>query len=74
MKIDLSSPQIIFDDITVNTVKDNAGVFIGKNHQFHWETTISSSHSGFGTVSGNDNQIAYNKHLIIREDDLSALT
>jgi hypothetical protein len=70
MKIDLSSPQIVFDEITVNAVEDNAGVFIGKNHQFNWKTTISSSNSGFGTVSGDDNQISYNTHLILREDDL----
>ena len=70
MKIDLSSPQIVFDDITVNAVKDNAGVFIGKNRQFNWKTTISSSNSGFGTISGDDNQISYNKHFILGEDDL----
>ncbi|WP_163100485.1 hypothetical protein [Peribacillus alkalitolerans] len=70
MKVDLSSPQIFFDDITIIRVEDNAGVFIGRNHQFNWKTTISSSNSGFGTVSGNDNQICNNKHFIVREEDL----
>ncbi|MFP7735145.1 hypothetical protein ACLHDF_17325 [Priestia aryabhattai] len=71
MKIDLSSPQIVFDDITVNAVKNNAGVFIGKNVQQNWETTINSSNSGFGTISGDDNQLSYNTHLVLGEDDLN---
>ncbi|MDW4509728.1 hypothetical protein [Priestia megaterium] len=71
MKIDLSSPQIIFDDLTVNAVKNNAGVFIGKNVQQNWETTISSCNSGFGTIAGDDNQISYNTHLVLGEDDVN---
>lgn len=70
MKINLRSPQIIFDDLTVNTVKNNAGVFIGKNTQKNWETTISSN-SGFGTISGDDNQLSYNTHLVLGEDDVN---
>jgi hypothetical protein len=71
MKINLSSPQIVFDDITVNAVKNNAGVFIGKNVQQNWETIINSSNSGFGTISGDDNQLSYNTHLVLGEDDLN---
>ncbi len=71
MKINLRSPQIIFDDLTVNTVKNNAGVFIGKNTQKNWETTISSCNSGFGTISGDDNQLSYNTHLVLGEDDVN---
>ncbi|NGY86254.1 hypothetical protein F6Y05_13215 [Bacillus megaterium] len=71
MKIDLRSPQIIFDDLTVNTVKNNAGVFIGKNMQKNWETTISGDNSGFGTISGDDNQLSYNTHLVLGEDDVN---
>lgn len=71
MKIHLRSPQIVFDDPTVNAVKNNAGVFIGKNVQQNWETTISSNNSGFGTISGDDNQISYNTHLVLGEDDVN---
>lgn len=71
MKIHLRSPQIFFDDLTVNAVKNNAGVFIGKNVQQNWETTIISSNSGFGTILGDDNQISYNTHLVLGEDDVN---
>ncbi len=71
MKINLRSPQIVFDDLTVNAVKNNAGVFIGKNVQQNWKTTISSSNSGFGTISGDDNQLSYNTHLVLGEDDVN---
>ncbi|KRE01916.1 MULTISPECIES: hypothetical protein [Priestia] len=71
MKINLRSPQIVFDDLTVNAVKNNAGVFIGKNVQQNWETTITRSNSGFGTISGDDNQLSYNTHLVLGEDDVN---
>ncbi|MBM7703433.1 hypothetical protein [Metabacillus iocasae] len=68
MKINLRSPQILFEDMTVHVVEDNAGIFVGINHQFNWKTTINGSYSGFGIVCGNHNVLSSNKHLVLHDD------
>lgn len=65
MKLDLRSPQIFFENITVNAVDHNAGIFFGKNLQINWGTTIESNHSGFGAITGNHNHISFNTHLVL---------
>ena len=67
-KLNLQPPQIVFDHMTVSEIEDNAGIFIGRNVQFHWSTTLDHSRNGFGAVSGNDNKISGNTHLVLRED------
>ncbi|MDQ0247074.1 hypothetical protein J2S09_004715 [Bacillus fengqiuensis] len=68
MKVNLRYPQILFESITVHAIENNAGVFIGRNHQFYWGTTITSSNSGFGMINGKNNQTSHNTHLVLRDD------
>ncbi|WP_078410026.1 hypothetical protein [Priestia abyssalis] len=68
MKIHLRSPQILFENLTVHAIENNGGVFIGRNHQFYWETTITSSNCGFGVINGKNNQTSYNAHLVLLDD------
>lgn len=66
--MDLSVPRIRFEHITVNLLDDNAGIFVGHNRQHRWSTTANGCKQGFGTVSGNNNAIAYNKQLVMSGD------
>lgn len=72
MKIDLGSPHILFENITVHGIENNSGVFIGRNYQFNWDTTITSSHSGFGVINGKNNHLSYNTHLVLRDSQTAA--
>ncbi|WP_206197341.1 hypothetical protein [Peribacillus frigoritolerans] len=67
MRINHHSSEISFTDLNVHEVADNAGIFIGRNRQINWNTSIGSLHSGFGTVSGNNNEIANNTHLVLHD-------
>ncbi|WP_206427802.1 hypothetical protein [Bacillus sp. FJAT-42376] len=67
MKRSLLSPEIIFKDLNVLEMADNAGVFIGKNMQISWTSSLDSHHSGFGTVSGHDNAVFQNTHLVLHD-------
>ncbi|WP_338780751.1 hypothetical protein [Metabacillus sp. FJAT-52054] len=67
MRINLHSPEINFKDLNVHEIADNAGIFIGRNLQINWTSSLDSHHSGFGTISGNDNEIFHNSHLVLHD-------
>lgn len=68
MKFEITAPQITFEDINVSNIEDNSGIFIGKNYQFYWRSTIKRSHSGFGKVIGKENKLSNNTHLVLNDD------
>lgn len=62
----IRSSKISFSDLNVLEIANNSGVFIGRNRQFKWNTA-AGSHSGFGRISGNKNEIAHTIHLVLHE-------
>ncbi|MGX1192695.1 hypothetical protein [Metabacillus sp. SLBN-84] len=60
----IRSSKISFSDLNVLEIANNSGVFIGRNRQVKWNTE-AGSHSGFGRVSGNENEIAHSIHLVL---------
>lgn len=50
------SEGIAFNNIRINSLSSNSGVFAGQNFQCLWYTD-SSEQSGFGTVAGNENTL-----------------
>lgn len=68
MRKRFASPHIVFQNINVNAIQDNSGIFVGTNEQNNWSTNVHSK-SGFGTVFGNRNHVSRNIHLF-RDDDV----
>lgn len=67
MRLNLHSPKISFTDVHVHEIADNAGVFIGKNLQVNWTSSLDSHHAGFGKITGNDNEVFLNTHLVLHD-------
>ncbi|KEZ51890.1 hypothetical protein ACK1LH_15340 [Metabacillus indicus] len=62
----IRSSKISFSDLNVLEIANNSGVFIGRNRQVKWNTA-AGSYSGFGRISGNENEIAHTIHLVLHE-------
>ncbi|MRH44502.1 hypothetical protein GH741_17800 [Aquibacillus halophilus] len=62
-----TNPPISFDEINVNVIESNAGIFIGTNSQSFWRTFSKQNH-GLGTISGNHNQTSNNSNVVIDPD------
>ncbi len=58
---------IQFDSINVNVVSGNAGIFIGTNYQFCWNSH-SKENSAFGGISGHSNIVQQNINLLVDND------
>ncbi|MGD6818063.1 hypothetical protein ACQCVE_13455 [Metabacillus sp. 113a] len=65
MRKNIHFPEILFHNLDVQEIANNAGIFIGRNRQIHWNTSLESHCSGFGTVSGNHNELSSNTHLVL---------
>jgi hypothetical protein len=55
--------KIQFDELSINQLSNNSGIFMGKNTQMYWSTGVRSC-SGFGTLAGKNNQAFQNIHLV----------
>ncbi|MCM3705287.1 MULTISPECIES: hypothetical protein [Cytobacillus] len=60
------SPKIIFNNLNVDLLENNSGIFMGKNRQFYW-SSAGKTHSGFGAIYGQENEISHNTHFVLKE-------
>lgn len=62
-----TNPYVYLDDINVNVIQSNSGIFIGTNYQSYWSTQSKSNH-GLGSISGNGNKTFRNVNIVIDPD------
>lgn len=48
-----SSHAFSFQDINVNVIEENSGIFIGETHANHWSSRVKENH-GIGEISQSD--------------------
>ncbi|MBB6453129.1 hypothetical protein HNQ94_001577 [Salirhabdus euzebyi] len=65
------NPSISFDEINVNVIESNAGIFIGNNNQSLWRMFSKQNH-GLGSISGNNNTTHHNKNIVIDPDTVDS--
>lgn len=65
------SPHVFFDEINVNVIESNAGIFIGTNFQANWSTQSKANH-GLGSISGNSNKTFRNLNIVIDPDTIDS--
>jgi hypothetical protein len=63
-----SNPYVQFDNINVNAIDTNAGIFIGTNGQNNWSSN-NNTKSGFGSLFGKFNLVSKNIN-IVKDDDV----
>jgi hypothetical protein len=61
------SSAIIFNNILVNAIDTNSGIFVGTNNQWYWNTG-EKINEGFGTVRGKENLFCYTLSIVIDPD------
>ena len=59
--------MVTFNNILINTLHTNAGVFAGTNSQSHWNSN-SNNKSGFGTVTGTGNVVSRAVNIFMDND------
>lgn len=60
--------QIYYQDFKITRVSSSSGIFFGENCQQGWSNR-KKTNEGFGSVSGEKNEIRRN-HSIVIDDDL----
>lgn len=50
-------------ELTVTQVSHSSGIFSGENLQVDWRFS-KKVNEGFGTITGNDNMVSHNQHVI----------
>lgn len=58
---------VTFNNIVVNSLNTNAGIFVGTNSQSNWNSG-SNSKSGFGSVLGTRNVITRSVNIFMDND------
>lgn len=59
--------QIYFADLTISKMGNNSGVFTGENH-LQGRLYRGKMNEGFGNVSGQRNQLVWNRQIVIDVD------
>ncbi|MFC4321278.1 hypothetical protein [Litchfieldia salsa] len=68
---DIKNPYVTLQDINVNVIQTNAGIFIGTNRQSYWSTHSKANH-GLGSISGNGNKTFRNVNIVIDPDTIDS--
>jgi hypothetical protein len=50
--------MITFNNLRVNSIQNNSGIFKGQNIQYHW-CSMRSSETSFGSINGEMNLLEY---------------